>query len=91
MASTTVKVGQTLEDIAIQHLGSAEAAFSLAVVNDLEYTEQLLPGMVLILQEVYDKRVQRVYNQQGWKPANAVTLLEEGIDFWGIEVDFEVQ
>lgn len=69
MANVTVQAGQTIQDVAVQWLGSAEGAFQIAQLNDLSMTASLTPGQVLELPEVIDKRVRRAYELRGYRPA----------------------
>lgn len=88
----TVKVqaGQTLLDIAIQELGSADAVAALAFLNELDITAEITAGQVLKLPEVTNKRVVRALDEAGIFPATHISEILEGIDYWGIEYDFIV-
>jgi hypothetical protein len=87
---------QSLFDIAIQTLGSAEAAFDIALANNLSITDDLEVGHLLqIPQQTSDyvkKQTVEYYRINGIKPAtaidNEITVLLEGIEFWAIEYDF---
>jgi hypothetical protein len=72
------------------HLGSEEAVGELARLNRLDLTAVLLPGQVLNLPDVYNKRVVKVYTERGYVPAANIGTDGEGIEFWGIEFDFIV-
>jgi len=88
--------GQTLFDIAVQRLGSAEAAYALAEKNSLSVTDELYPGQVLYLTDTADKSVASFYDKRGLVPSTWASdsvideLLKEGIDYWAIQVDFIV-
>jgi hypothetical protein len=89
-----VKQGQSLLDIAIQHCGTAESVYDLAIANGLSITDELVPGQLLNLPAVTDKKTVSYFDTNEIKPATAVTaadLIFEGIDYWGIDVDFIVQ
>lgn len=91
MSSAVVKLGQTLEDIAVQYLGSEQAVFDLARLNGLALTASLLPGQVLQLPEVADRRVRKIFLDGGYQPA--VGEEDErpiGVGFWRVQVDFVV-
>ena len=88
--NVTARVGQTLKDISIQHLGSMEALGELARLNGLDLTTVLTPGQVLTLPDVYNKRVVKVYLEKNYVPATNPDLTMEGIEYWGIEFDFIV-
>ena len=63
--------GQTLFDIAIQELGSAEAAYGLAVLNNLSVMDSLDPGQELQLPTVDNRSVSEYYSNKGIKPATS--------------------
>lgn len=91
MSKATVRLGQTLEDIAVQYLGSDESVFALAQLNGLDLTATLSVGQVLRLPDVADRRVRKVFSDEGYQPA--VGVIDEqpsGVGFWGIGVDFQV-
>lgn len=91
MSSITVKPGQALEDIAIQHCGDYSAIFQLAKLNSLNLTDDLVPGQSLVLPVTVNARVRSVYADRGYVPASGVEVVEEGIGYWGIEYEFTVQ
>jgi hypothetical protein len=64
-----VAEGQTLIDIAIQYLGSADAAYDLATLNGMSITDKLSPGQTLELPAVVDKDVVAYYANRGIVPA----------------------
>jgi len=66
--------GQTLFDIAIQELGSAEGAFELAVLNGLNITDDLVPGQELILPDMVDSDVQQYFQNKNIIPATFLTV-----------------
>jgi len=89
----TVLQGQNLLDIAVQHTGSTEAVFLLAMENGLGITDELTPGMVLNPVPVQNRRVRNYFANNNLKPATAITaddMIEEGIEFWYVEYDFVV-
>jgi len=67
--------GQTLIDIAVQELGSAEAAYGLAVLNNLSVTDELVPGQELQLPTVTNRSISDYYNNKGIKPATSETVI----------------
>lgn len=88
----TVQESQTLEDVAVQLLGSAEAKFALAEMNNLGYTATLKTGQVLILPDVYDKKVSLYFKENGYIPAVRQDQQDlEGIEYWILELETEVQ
>ena len=63
--------GQSIIDIAIQELGSAEGAFALAVMNGISITDDLTPGQELALPAVVNKSIASYYQNKGIQPASA--------------------
>lgn len=85
-----VQPGQGMADIAVQYLGSAEAAYSLAALNGLDVTAELAPGQILQLPEEAEAGIVKDMQANGWAPASGLEYFLEGIEIWGIEVDFVV-
>lgn len=93
MTECIVQPGQCLMDIAIQHLGAVDAWPELAQLNGLALTAILVPGTVLRLPEVRDKRVKRVLDEGAFMPATgdvSYLYLPEGIGYWFVEFDLIV-
>ncbi len=99
MANYIVKSRQNLFDIALQQCGSMEAAYDIATLNNLSLTDDLSIGTELTLPTATDTKTPQHYTANFIVPATAITRDEintildtlEGIEFWGIEYDFEVQ
>lgn len=74
-----VRDRQTLLDVAVQYLGSAEAAFVLAARNGIELTQRLYDGQLLTyeLADVLNERVRQTFALQGIAPATEITKKEE--------------
>lgn len=74
-----VRDRQTVLDVAVQYLGSAEAAFVLAARNGIELTQRLYDGQLLTyeLADVINDRVRRTFALQGIAPATEITKKEE--------------
>ena len=88
----TVGPSQTMPDIAIQYCGSIAAWPELAKLNGLSMTDQVTPGTSLILPEVVDKSIVSYFKEKGYKPATDFTYDNlEGIDYWQVFNQFEVQ
>ncbi|MDR3287049.1 MAG: LysM domain-containing protein [Prevotellaceae bacterium] len=94
---TTVKNRQTLLDIAVQEMGSAEAVFELAAANNLSITDEPENGQILQIPqstgEYVPRQIVNYYNVNKIKPATAIEntiIIPEGIEFWAIEYDFTV-
>jgi hypothetical protein len=63
---------QSLLDVSIQEHGSAQAAFDLALVNDLCLTADLLAGSLLQPATVANRQVAEYYRNRGLKPATGL-------------------
>lgn len=95
----TVTSRQNILDVAIEHCGTLEAAYELAVANGLSLTEDIVNGRELKETEITDSDVTLFYNVNNVKPATGITTDEinnrlgigEGVEFWRIEYEFEVQ
>lgn len=86
---------QNLLDIAVQELGSVEAVFELAVLNNKSVTSDLTAGEVLQLPEVVDADIANYFQSRERKIATEYYDVEtetalEGISFWAINHDFIV-
>ena len=88
---------QSLLDIAIQHTGSVENTFAIAVANGLSLTDDLPAGTEIKLPDSVNKDsdVLNYYTAKRLQPATAVIMLPEeerleGIGYWAISVDFKV-
>lgn len=88
---------QSFLDLAIQHTGTAENAFALALANGLSITDELASGSWLIAdsQELNaNKDILNYYTAKNIQPATAITATVEqpqGISYWAIGIDFIVQ
>jgi len=95
MAEIVVLEAQSLFDLVIQECGGIGAAFEIAELNGLSITDVLVPGTSIELPETINKPVHEYYKTHGLKPSTDATtiseLINEGIDFWALEVDFVVQ
>lgn len=89
----TVASRQSILDIAIQHCGSVEAAFQIALLNNLALTDELVPGQQIEIPAVVNSSVVQYYEVNNIQPATALTEDETpgGIGYWIIELDFEIQ
>ena len=95
----TAKNNQSLFDMAVQTLGSAEAIFDIAIANGISITDDLTVGQTLQITHKSDysqRRTAAYYSINGIMPATAISLtedisvLQEGIEFWAVELDFIV-
>jgi len=85
---------QSLFDVALQHLGDAQKALDLAVLNGRSLTDDLEPGEVIIFDETQKNRqMTQYYSVNALQPATALSETVDipgGINFMGIEIDFIV-
>ena len=92
------KIKQSLFDIAMEHAGSSEAAWDIAVANQLSITDDLTVGETLAVPMVKNQRIVTFFQAIKHSPATAISTDEinnllgvgEGIEFWAIEYDFVV-
>lgn len=88
---------QSLLDLALQHTGSVENAFALAVTNGLSLTDDLAVGNWLIAdsQELNaNKEILNYYQSKNVQPATAIGgkweagSQLEGVGYWAIKTEF---
>ncbi|MFC0344059.1 hypothetical protein [Epilithonimonas hispanica] len=99
MATAIVLHNQSLLDFAIQHTGSAQNAFEIAMANNMSLTDQLTAGAELTVPGTVamDLDIKNYYSSKAIQPATDVTVSsddeqeQEGISIWGINNDFIVQ
>ena len=90
---------QSLLDFAIQHTGSAQNAFEIAMANNMSITDQLTAGSELVVAGsiVNDVDVKNYYQSKSLQPATDITQYEdseenpEGISIWILNQNFIVQ
>lgn len=99
MNTAVITSDQSLLDVAIQHSGSFEAVFDIAMQNGISLTDDTTPGQTIQLADEPDNAdVTDYYAVNDLHPASAITQDQifdilgqgEGIEFWGIEFDFVV-
>ncbi len=75
MKTTTLKPRQSLWDMAIEHCGSADAAFAIAELNQTAPTEtRLIAGQEFLTPEPINKNVAKHYAQRQLVPATQTDL-----------------
>ena len=76
-----VFAGQSIFDIAIQHCGAIEAAFQIALKNDIGLTDNLTVGAELASAEIINRDVFNYFARRGLQPATETTndSLSKGI------------
>jgi len=92
------KIKQSLFDIAMEHAGSTDAAWDIAVANQLSMTDDLATEEPLTVPMVKNQRIVTFFQAINHSPATAISTDEindllgvgEGIEFWAIEYDFVV-
>lgn len=88
--------GQTWIDLALQELGDEEGLFELCDLNGAGITDDVVAGTVIETPaHALDKQkvvnLLRVYRPaSGGNQTPGGNLVEEGVEHWGIEFDFEV-
>lgn len=92
--------GQTFADIALQETGWMEGLYDLAVTNELSMTQVLASGSaVLVNPDDVNQQEYRSVSKDNVVPATAFGYVlgeeeeeaNEGIGYWGLEIDFIVQ
>lgn len=88
---------QSLLDFAIQHTGSAQNAFAIAMANGLSVSDEISAGSALIIPDsvVLDVDIRNYYTSKAIQPATAITNLIsdnpepqlQGIGYWIIGDD----
>ena len=93
----TVLHNQSLLDLALQHTGTIESIFELAVLNDKSITDDMVAGTSLLIGEISNKDILAYYTAKNIQPATAFTKADEqvferleGISIWAINLDFVV-
>jgi len=94
-----VMPGQTWLDMAIQQLGSVEAVFALAQLNNATVTTDIAPGTKINYSLApYSNQVVKIYDDNSYHPASGedtqgpgLPVLLAGIGYWGIGYTFIVQ
>lgn len=88
-----VNVGQNLIDIAVQHLGDAQAVHELARLNNLSVTATLTVGSILQLPDsvFYNQKTVRYFQEGKYIPATSNNIVDNyGIGYDIIELNLEV-
>lgn len=90
---------QSLLDLAVQHTGTAENAFDLALANNRSITDDLEAGESIELTAYgikQNKDILSYYTAKKLQPATAISgdysaeNTMQGIDYWAIQMDFIV-
>lgn len=92
MNKTIITDKQSLLDIAILTTGKAEQAMQIAIKNGLPLSEDVQPGTILQTPEtIQNKQTVQYFNVNTIAPATALneeTIVNGGINYMGIEIDF---
>ena len=95
--TTIILHNQSFLDLAIQHTGSVENAFILALQNGKSLTDDLVAGEQLTLENTKNnKDILSYYQSKKLQPATGVShtggssLQPQGIGFWVISNDFKI-
>ena len=92
---------QSLLDLALQHTGTIESIFELAVLNEKSVTDDMVAGASLnvppLSEGARNKDILSYYTAKKIQPATAFTKEDEqvferleGISIWAINLDFVV-
>lgn len=95
----TILHNQSILDFAIQHTGSAQNAFEIAMANNMSVTDQLTAGTELVIPNsvAMDVDVKNYYQSKAIQPATDITQngeseqSPEGISVWILDKNFIVQ
>lgn len=91
-----VKQGQSLFDIAIELTGDVENIFLIAMANNISITDALESKAKIKIIGNEKTKIVNIFNQLHY-PATAISATDtivpqlEGIDYWAIQLDFQVQ
>lgn len=94
--STTVEVGQTIFDIAVQLHGTLEGLFDVIQKNNSSITGTLTPGTLMVASSPIEQGVRSGIQSLNIIPCTEYTVtsssdvIPEGVDYWAIEIDFKV-
>ena len=95
--TTIILHNQSFLDLAIQHTGSVENAFVLALQNGKSLTDDLVAGEQLTLKNPKNnKDILSYYQSKKLQPATGVShtgsssLQLQGIGYWVISNDFKI-
>lgn len=86
-----VAAGQNIGDIAVQYCGTHQAIFEIARLNGMSVTDEVSAGTEIVVPDVIDRRVRKIYVEGNYFPATNGEILSGGIGSMGIEFDFIVQ
>ena len=93
--TTIILHNQSFLDLAIQHTGTAENAFVLALQNGKSLTDDLVAGEQLYLENTKNnKDILSYYQSKKLQPATGVShtggssLQLQGIGYWSIQSEF---
>lgn len=96
----TVLYKQSLLDVVLQLTGSISSLVEVAHHNNISITDDLVPGQKINIPRdvVVDNEIRNYYTAKEIKPATGMSKEDrivadkpEGISYWGINIDFEVQ
>lgn len=99
MQTIEVQNRQCFIDLAMQHMGNAEAGLQLALSNGRSITELLTAGTLFPTPPVIEPNVVELFRTQKAVPASVLPYGSphsdeppgEGIGFWYLENDFIIQ
>jgi hypothetical protein len=79
--TATIQEGQNIIDLAIEHLGDQSGVIALALANGVSITGNMVPGAKLVLPEVVNKEVAKLFFDKQYLPAteDSATAEADGI------------
>ena len=87
----TVQPRQSLYDLALQYGGDMETVWQLALLNGITVTAELDAGTVLIMPPAMNADTVRYFEEGRYVPASEDEGRLDGIDYWMVRLEFEVQ
>lgn len=100
MITVTVLHAQSFLDVVLQATGSIDSIVEIAEYNNISITDDLVAGKKLNIPDSVelDEDIVNYYKAKKVQPATAMSNEDkviadkpEGISYWGINIDFEVQ
>lgn len=81
MIKVVVKPNQTLVDLAIQYGGEATELYKIAKANNMNCTDELIPGQTVIIPEVVNEKVTGYFKRNNLFPAVIETKPLQGFGY----------
>lgn len=91
MTNIQSKAGQSLFDISIEHSGSIDSLMDIATANNMSITSHIATNSNININIVSNKKVIAFFASKTHKPASDTIDSNEGVDYWALENNFEIQ